>query len=199
MFERILLCQAIVFSCTTNCSYSDYSEDIGAIEVLYIIIVTIIIEVYTLQYCKMDILYRSVVFVPKQQSNQWLIIIIVTWLSLTAFFRQLSWPRIILSTKIFAHNICRWLSLLTTFMTLIAFIGISIFPFLRLFLSFHCRSRVMEVCTERKGGREGEMERNPKCHAFLVKVLAEQQPVGRWARTRKYETPRTMKTIGNCA
>ena len=29
-------------------------------------------------------------------------------------------------------------------------------------------------------------------------VLAEQQPVGRWARTRKYETPRTMKTIGNC-
>ena len=31
------------------------------------------------------------------------------------------------------------------------------------------------------------------------KQLAEQQPVGRWARTRKYETPRTMKTIGNCA
>ena len=30
-------------------------------------------------------------------------------------------------------------------------------------------------------------------------VLAEQQPVGRWARTRKYETARTMKTIGNCA
>ena len=29
--------------------------------------------------------------------------------------------------------------------------------------------------------------------------LAEQKPVGRWARTRKYETPRTMKTIGNCA
>ena len=25
-------------------------------------------------------------------------------------------------------------------------------------------------------------------------TLAEQQPVGRWARTREYETPRTMKT-----
>ena len=30
----------------------------------------------------------------------------------------------------------------------------------------------------------------------LLIILAEQQPVGRWARTRGYETPRTMKT--NC-
>ena len=36
------------------------------------------------------------------------------------------------------------------------------------------------------------------CDMISIK-LAEQQPVGRWARTRKYETPRTMKTIGNCA